>query len=72
MGVRFRKSINLGGGVRINLSKSGVGFSVGKGGLRYTKKANGGNRITASVPGTGVSYVKDLPSKISTESKDKE
>lgn len=40
MGFRFRKSINLGGGVRINLSKSGIGYSFGVPGLRYTKSAN--------------------------------
>ena len=36
MGFRFRKSINLGGGVRINFSKSGIGYSFGVLGLRYT------------------------------------
>lgn len=36
LGLRFRKSINLGGGFRINLSKSGVGYSWGAPGLyRY-------------------------------------
>lgn len=40
MGFRFRKSINLGGGVCINLSKSGIGYSFGVPGLRYTKSAN--------------------------------
>lgn len=30
MGLRFRKSIKLGGGFRLNLSKSGVGYSWGK------------------------------------------
>lgn len=58
MGFRFRKSINL-GGARINISKSGIGYSVGGKGYRYTKKANGGTRTTASIPGTGISYVKD-------------
>lgn len=29
MGFRYRKSINLGGGLRINLSKSGIGYSWG-------------------------------------------
>lgn len=58
MGLRFRKSIRA-GNARINLSKSGVGFSYGVKGLRYTKKSGGGSRVTASVPGTGVSYVKD-------------
>ena len=42
MGLRFRKSIKLGGGFRLNLSKSGVGYSC--------------TRKTFSVPGTGISY----------------
>lgn len=37
MGFRFRKSVNLGGGFRINFSKSGVGYSFGGKGFRYTK-----------------------------------
>lgn len=58
MGFRFRKSVNL-GGARVNSSKSGVGYSVGGKGYRYTKKAGGGSRTTASIPGTGISYQKD-------------
>ncbi|MDY4166107.1 MAG: DUF4236 domain-containing protein [Fournierella sp.] len=58
MGFRFRKSANF-GPFRVNLSKSGVGWSVGVPGYRYTKKANGGTRITTSIPGTGISYVKE-------------
>lgn len=38
MGWNFRKSIKV-GPARINLSKSGVGYSVGVGGIRYTKRA---------------------------------
>ena len=58
MGIRYRKSAKI-GPLRINLSKSGVGYSVGTKGFRYTKKANGGTRTTTSIPGTGISYVKD-------------
>lgn len=35
MGFRFRKTIKT-GPVNINLSQSGVGYSVGAGGVRYT------------------------------------
>lgn len=58
MGFRFRKSKKI-GPVRITLSKSGIGCSVGVKGLRFTKKAGGGTRTTASIPGTGISYVTD-------------
>lgn len=59
MGTRFRKSVKL-GPFRINFSKSGVGWSVGNKYARYTRKANGGTRITTTLPGTGISYVKEL------------
>ena len=62
MGYRFRKSINLGGGFKINLSKSGIGYSWGIPGIRYSKLANGKERHTYSIPGTGISYVKDISS----------
>lgn len=58
MGLRFRKSINLGKGMRVNLSKSGIGWSVGGKGFRYTKRADGKTQTTASIPNTGISYVK--------------
>ncbi len=57
MGRRFRKSINLGGGFKINLSKSGIGYSWGGKGYRVTKTAKGRIRTTVSTPGTGIPYV---------------
>lgn len=63
MGIRFRKSINLGHGLRVNLSKSGVGYSWGTKGFRVTKTAKGTTRKTFSIPGTGISYVDESSSK---------
>lgn len=57
LGLRFRKSINLGGGVRLNLSKSGVGVSAGRRGMRVGI-GPGGLRTTVGIPGTGVYYEK--------------
>lgn len=62
MGFRFRKSKSF-GPVRVNFSKSGIGWSVGTKGVRYTKKAGGGTRSTYSLPGTGLSYVSESSSK---------
>lgn len=59
MGFRYRKSINLGGGFRINLSKSGIGYSWGTKGYRVTKTARGTTRRTYSIPGTGLSYTQE-------------
>ena len=58
MGFRFRKSVKL-GCFRVNLSKSGVGYSFGVPGFRKTIKATGGTRTTCSIPGTGLSYSTD-------------
>ena len=62
MGFRFRKSLNF-GPFRINFSKSGIGCSFGGNGFRVTKTADGRTRSTASIPGTGISYVKEQSSK---------
>lgn len=62
MGLRFRRSINL-GGFRINISKSGIGYSWGIPGARYTKTATGRERITVGIPGTGISWVQESSGK---------
>lgn len=56
MGFRFRKQIKLGGGIRLNVGKSGVGVSGGVKGFRVSHGADGKTRVTASIPGTGISY----------------
>lgn len=63
MGFRYRKSINLGGGFRVNISKSGIGYSWGVKGARITKTARGTTRGTVGIPGTGISYVKETRKK---------
>ena len=65
MGFRFRKSIKLFPGVRINLSKSGVSASVGRPGasINFSDK---GTRGTVSVPGTGISYSNKISSSEAT------
>lgn len=63
MGLRFHKSIKLPFGLRLNLSKSGIGFSFGVKGFRISKSANGKTRKTFSIPGSGISYVKEDGSK---------
>jgi hypothetical protein len=55
MGLRFRRSINLGHGVRINVSKSGVGLSAGAKGARVSVGPRG-VRKSVGIPGTGIYY----------------
>lgn len=63
MGFRYRKSLNLGGGFRVNLSKGGVGYSWGTRGYRVTRTASGRTRTTYSIPGTGLSWVSEKGGK---------
>lgn len=56
MGVRYRQSIRLGKGARINISKSGIGLSVGGKGFRYSVHSSGRKTATFGIPKTGISY----------------
>ena len=55
MGLYYRKSVNI-GPFRVNLGKSGVGYSVGGKGFRTGVSAGGKRYSTFSVPGTGLGY----------------
>ena len=66
MGFRFRKSIGN-KFFRINMSKSGFGYSYGVPGARHTKMSNGRSRDTLSIPGSGISYVKESSGKKMTK-----
>ncbi|SEG09511.1 Protein of unknown function [Thermomonospora echinospora] len=59
MGWGYRKSIKM-GPFRINLSRTGVGHSVGGRGARYTKTADGRRQMTLRIPGTGLSWRRTL------------
>lgn len=56
MGARFRKSKNLGHGVKLNVSKSSVGVSMGTKGARVSVNSSGRITKTVGIPGTGVYY----------------
>jgi hypothetical protein len=55
MGLYFRRSVNV-GPFRVNLSRGGVGWSVGGRGLRTGRSARGRRYTTISIPGTGLGY----------------
>ena len=63
MGFRLYKSVKLGKGVRLNLSKTGVGISAGVPGARYSVHSSGRTTRTVGAPGTGVYYRTDTYSK---------
>lgn len=59
MPLRFRKSINLGGGIRLNLSKKGIGMSAGVKGFRVGTGPRG-TRMSVGIPGSGLSFQKNI------------
>lgn len=67
MSLRFRKSVKLAPGVKLNLGKKSAGISVGGkyGGISVNSRTGVGTRVSA--PGTGISYT----NKITTKSKSK-
>jgi hypothetical protein len=52
----FYKSVSIGKGVRLGVSKSGVGVSVGGGGVRYSVHSSGRTRTTVGIPGSGIRH----------------
>lgn len=61
MGFRFRRSVRLFPGVRLNFSLSGVSVSAGVPGATINIGPRG-SRLTMGLPGTGISYTRNLSS----------
>ncbi len=62
MGFRFSRRIKLIPGVRLNISKSGVSTSIGGRGATVNISKRG-VRSTIGIPGTGLSYTSNSPSR---------
>lgn len=56
MGLRFRRSIKIAPGVRLNLNKKSASVTFGPKGLKHTISTTGKSHTTIGVPGTGLSY----------------
>ena len=54
MGLRFRKSVTLCKGVKLNFGKSGMSVSVGGNGYRKTINTKGQVTTSMGIPGTGI------------------
>ena len=59
MGLRFRKTIKILPGVKINLCKSGITTTIGVRGASVNIGKHGA-RGTVGIPGTGISYSEKL------------
>ena len=62
MSLRFRRSMKLMPGVRLNFNKDSVGMSFGVPGARYTINSKGRRTVSTGIPGTGLYNVETLSS----------
>lgn len=60
MTIKFRKSIKIASGLKVNLSKSGTSVSIGKPGATVNLGGKKGTKVTVGVPGSGISYTKNI------------
>ena len=67
MGLRFRKSLKIASGVKLNIGKKSIGISAGNkyGGISVNSK--NGAKVRASAPGTGFSYSEKISKKAFTK-----
>lgn len=56
MGLRFRKSVKLAPGVRLNFNKNSSSVTFGGKGAHYTINSKGKETASVGIPGTGLSY----------------
>jgi hypothetical protein len=59
---QFRKRKKIAKGISLNISKNGVGLSVGPKGAKISRSATGRVSGSLGIPGTGLSYRKQLNS----------
>ena len=57
MGLRFRRSMKILPGIRLNFGKSSVGISAGVPGARVSLNSSGRVTGTAGIPGSGLYWV---------------
>lgn len=69
MGIRFRKSVKIAPGLKINFNKNSVSATVGTKGAHYTVNSKGKRTASIGIPGTGISYVETKGGKKATPSK---
>lgn len=62
MGWRFRRSVKIAPGVRLNLGSKSWGISTGTRGFRISSNTKSGTQVSAGIPGTGLSYRKKISS----------
>lgn len=57
MGLRFRKSVKIAPGLKLNFNKNSASITAGTRGAHYTINSKGTKTASVGIPGTGLSYV---------------
>lgn len=58
MGLRFRKSIKIAPGVKVNFNKKSTSITFGDKGIHHTISSTGKKTTSAGIPGSGIYYTK--------------
>jgi len=56
MSLRFRKSVKIAPGVKVNFNKNSISTTLGTKGAHHTISSSGRKTSTVGIPGTGISY----------------
>ena len=60
MGLRFRRTVKIAPGIRLNFNKNSVGVSIGPRGAKYTINSSGRRTASVGIPGTGIYYTESV------------
>lgn len=71
MATRFRKSIKIAPGVKLNINKKSVSVTSGTRGTHHTINSNGSTTTSTGIPGSGLSYIHKSSNKTSKSSYNK-
>lgn len=65
MGFRFRRSIKIAPGIRLNFNKKSTSITMGTRGAHHTINSSGTETTSVGLPGSGLSYTTRTSSKSS-------
>lgn len=69
MATRFRRSIKIAPGVKLNINKKSIGITAGVKGAHVSVNSKGRKTTTVGIPGTGLSYTETSKIGASTDKK---
>lgn len=72
MGLRFRRSVKIAPGVKINFNKKSTGVTFGGKGVHYTVNSSGKKTASVGIPGTGLYYTESTTTKKKPQKKTKQ